>query len=97
MPRFVTADELDSVLGTSRAYIYEHAGELGARRLGSGPRARLRFDLDDALERAMPCSADRESAPPSTAVVKPIRRRRQPSRLGTDVELLPIRGQSPTC
>ena len=31
------------------SFVYEHAVELGAMRLGSGPRARLRFDLEDVV------------------------------------------------
>jgi hypothetical protein len=31
-------------LGTNRSWVYEHQRELGAVRLGSGPKARLRFD-----------------------------------------------------
>jgi hypothetical protein len=45
--RLLTADELAIVLGVDRGYVYEHAVELGAWRLGSGPRARLRFDLEE--------------------------------------------------
>jgi hypothetical protein len=30
--------------GVSRDFVYEHADELGAVRLGDGPKARLRFD-----------------------------------------------------
>jgi hypothetical protein len=30
--------------GVSRDFVYQHADELGAVRLGSGPKARLRFD-----------------------------------------------------
>jgi hypothetical protein len=29
------------------SFVYEHADELGAYRLGTGPRARLRFDFDE--------------------------------------------------
>lgn len=39
-------------LGVSVDYVYGHAAELRARRLGTGPKARLRFslaDVDDAL------------------------------------------------
>ena len=43
--RLLTADELAAWLRVDRAYVYEHAAELGVFRLGSGPRARLRFDL----------------------------------------------------
>lgn len=51
---FVDARELADELGVSIDYVYAHAGELGAMRLGSGPKARIRFDLDrarQALER----------------------------------------------
>jgi len=47
-------------LGTSRGYVYEHADELGARRLGTGPKARLRFDLA-GVDRRLTCLANRES------------------------------------
>jgi hypothetical protein len=30
--------------GVSRDFVYQHADELGAVRLGDGPKARLRFD-----------------------------------------------------
>jgi len=45
---FVEARELAEELGVSIDYVYAHATELGAVRLGSGPKARLRFDLDSA-------------------------------------------------
>jgi hypothetical protein len=35
----------------SRDYVYSHANELGAIRLGTGPKTRLRFDVETALER----------------------------------------------
>ena len=40
--------ELAEDLGVSLDYVYAHATELGAMRLGSGPKARIRFDLDGA-------------------------------------------------
>lgn len=45
---FIGARELACELGVSLDYIYSHAVELGGMRLGSGPRARIRFDLDRA-------------------------------------------------
>jgi len=42
-PRFVDAATLARLLGVEREWVYEHAEELGAVRLG-GPRGRLRFD-----------------------------------------------------
>ncbi|MGA8720316.1 MAG: hypothetical protein WB557_20070 [Solirubrobacteraceae bacterium] len=37
------AQEVAQRLGVSREWVYEHADELGALRIGSGPRPRLRF------------------------------------------------------
>ena len=31
-------------------YVYEHAADLGAMRLGDGPKARLRFELQTAKQ-----------------------------------------------
>lgn len=44
----VSARELARELGVSLDYVYAHAVELGGMRLGSGCRARIRFDLDRA-------------------------------------------------
>lgn len=44
----VGARELARELGVSVDYVYSHASELGGMRLGSGRRARIRFDLDRA-------------------------------------------------
>jgi hypothetical protein len=46
----VDARELAAELGVSVDYVYAHAVELGAMRLGSGPKARIRFDLDRARQ-----------------------------------------------
>ena len=46
----VDARELAEKLGVSIDYVYAHATELGAMRLGSGPTARIRFDLDPARQ-----------------------------------------------
>ncbi len=47
-PGLLTAAQLAQALNVSRAWVYENAGRLGARKLGDGPRARLRFDLETA-------------------------------------------------
>jgi hypothetical protein len=77
-------------LNVSRGFVYEHADELGAIPLGSGPRPRLRFDL----EKAIACFACRRSSEPDLAQEQVLRRRRR-RPLGTNVELLPIRGRIP--
>ena len=87
--RLVDAQTLAGILGVTRSFVYEHADELGALRLGSGPKARLRFDV----ERAIACLASRRSVAPEPAR-KTAPRWRRPRRMGTSVELLPIRGQT---
>jgi hypothetical protein len=46
----VDARQLARDLGVSLDYVYAHATELGAMRLGAGPKARIRFDLDRARQ-----------------------------------------------
>jgi hypothetical protein len=46
----VDARELAEGLGVSLDYVYAHAAELGAMRLGAGPKARIRFDHDRARQ-----------------------------------------------
>lgn len=43
--RYVDAAQVAEILGVERAWVYAHAGQLSAIRLG-GPHGRLRFDLD---------------------------------------------------
>lgn len=43
-PRLLTPSEVAEQFAVSRTWVYEHADELGAIRLGPGPKARLRFD-----------------------------------------------------
>jgi hypothetical protein len=61
----VTVAELAAWLRIDRDYVYRYADELGALRLGSGPRARLRFDLAEVRRRlcssASSCSIGRRS------------------------------------
>jgi hypothetical protein len=45
-PRLLTPSEVAEQFAVSRTWVYEHADELGAVRLGAGPRARLRFDAN---------------------------------------------------
>jgi hypothetical protein len=86
--------EIAAYLNVAPSWVYENAVRLGARRLGDGPRARLRFSLTEVDERLSACSAGRESRSPDPApqaVSRPRRRR----GLGTSVDLLPIRGRMP--
>jgi hypothetical protein len=90
--RLVSAAELSRRLGLSRSTVYAKAQEFGAVRIGSGPRARLRFDAALVAKRL---GLDSPVPPPSSER-QPVRRhrrraRRRPAQLG----LLPIRGDAP--
>jgi len=87
---WLTAEQVAQVLAVDRAYVYEHAAELGGRRLGDGPKARLRFRVED-LEERLPCLSSRGPQPSASAAAKPLKRRRAGQRLGTNAPLLPIR------
>jgi hypothetical protein len=82
--RMVSAAEIARRFGVSRDYVYDHAGELGAVRLGDGRGAPLRFDpkaIADRLAKPLspPMAEERERK-------RPPRRRKPASR----VPLLPI-------
>jgi hypothetical protein len=88
--RWVNADAVADYLGVDVGYVYDHAAELGARRLGDGPRARLRFRFE--LVDAALCVGGRESEAPQTRTATRKRGGRRPTALGTGAPLLPIRG-----
>lgn len=87
----VDAEACAAFLNVEREWVYEHAVELGGKRLGGGPRGRLRFDLDEVLRRLESWSIDRGSGAASAPAVEPRTRPRRRSAMGTEVELLPIR------
>jgi hypothetical protein len=94
-PPLVDAATVAVALGVSRYFVYEHAEQLGGRRIGNGPRGRLRFDLDEARAGWTDGSISKESEPsqPPAHTAKPARRRHRRSDSG--LELLPIRGSAP--
>src|SRR4051812_13016344 len=50
---YVSADVVADELGVTAQWVREHAAELGGVQLGSGPKPRLRFDLERTLRRAL--------------------------------------------
>jgi len=48
--RLATAKEVADALGVERKWVYANQERLRVIRLGQGPRARLRFDLERAAE-----------------------------------------------
>lgn len=81
--RLATADEVAEALGVTRTWVYANQKRLQAVRLGIGPRARLRFDLEKAA-RAFDVEGDPAQRPP--------RRRRPSTRVPPGVDL--IQGRS---
>ncbi|MDA0184321.1 helix-turn-helix domain-containing protein [Solirubrobacter phytolaccae] len=57
----LTPSEVALRYGVSRAWVYAHARELGAVRLGAGPKARLRFHAE-RVEEALATNSTRGPA-----------------------------------
>jgi hypothetical protein len=77
-------------LGMSRGWVYRNADELGAQRLGGGPKPALRFDLARTLERAVGLGVP---ALPIPKVATPRRRGRTPNgAFPAGMELIAPRG-----
>lgn len=79
----VDANEIARRFGVSRAFVYDHAEDLGAIRLGPGPRARLRFDpvevsrlLGDSGRKTNARPLPRKRAPRKGSALLPILRGR---------------------
>ena len=90
--RWVNAQTVAEHLAVDVGYVYEHAAELGGYRLGTGPKARLRFKLDRVNEAL--CHPGRGPDQRETRTAIPNRARRRQPGLGTTVPLLPIRGEN---
>jgi hypothetical protein len=83
------ANEIAKRHGVSREFVYEHADELGAVRLGTGPRPRLRFNPAAVAERLAAISAAGSSSTDSRLERTPATRRKRAA--APDRRLLPIR------
>ncbi|MGA2453638.1 MAG: hypothetical protein ABSG93_08985 [Solirubrobacteraceae bacterium] len=86
----IDAQEVARLTGRTREWVYDHQGELGAIRLGPGPKPRLGFDPARVLAH-MERVADPTplTIPP---VAKPRRRRQRADRTAAGAELLRVRG-----
>ena len=65
-PELLTAAEVSAWWGVTRGWIYQHAEELGAIRIGTGERPRLRFD-EAQVARRLARPAQRRSIPETSA------------------------------
>jgi hypothetical protein len=95
----LTAAELADELSVARSFVYEHADELGAVRLGGGSKPRLRFDLEAAQAALVRYGSGRSQSPNASqdGVSAPDDRRRR-RRTATGVpkpgSVLAVRGDS---
>ncbi|MCW2995252.1 MAG: hypothetical protein JWQ18_2747 [Conexibacter sp.] len=91
--RLLSAAQVASLWGVDRSWVYDHADELGALRLGAGVRPRLRFS-PDRVTSYFDSQPEPEPAPPPRA---PRRRsrgrhvRRSPGSGADCAEGLPFR------
>lgn len=83
--KLIDTVEVARRFNVSRDFVYDHADDLGAIRLGSGPKARLRFDPVVVAEQ-LATSASPDAEVPHRANPKPRRRK------SATVALLPVRG-----
>jgi hypothetical protein len=87
--RLVDAAEIARMCSKTRSWVYEHAGELGAIRLGNGSRPRLGFSPARVAAQLEKVSEPEQVRPPERAQ----RRRRAPraNRTATGAPLLHVR------
>ncbi len=88
----MNATDVALSLGVTRTWVYDHADELGATRLGTGAKARLRFDPQKVADAMASCSTSRGSQEPESPGPTPNSTIRRRPRTGTRSHLLPIRG-----
>ncbi len=95
----LTAAQVAERLSVSARWVYDHASELHAIRLGDGPRARLRFRLesvDAAMSRygSSRSQADNPQQQAKSESVPQRRRRRLPNGLPRAGSVLAVRPRS---
>jgi hypothetical protein len=81
----VDAAEIARLHGKTRSWVYEHAGELGAVRLGSGPRPRLAFSPARVAE-----WLEKVDKPTAASLPKTSQRRRRRQRAGRTASGAPL-------
>lgn len=69
--RLLSAAQVAERWQIDREWVYAHADELGAMRLGTGPRPRLRFDPARIAERLTSTSSDQSQDQRSRVRLRP--------------------------
>ena len=85
----VDAAEIARLHGKTRSWVYAHAAELGAVRLGSGPRPRLAFSPTRVAERLE--KVDQPATAPLPEAPQRRRRRQRAGRTASGALLLHVR------
>lgn len=84
----INAEEVARMVGRKRSWVYDHAGDLGAVRLGSGPRPRLGFYPARVNEYLQSVTNPPRVSLPAPA---PPRHRPKPGYTATGAKLLTVR------
>ncbi len=88
----IDAAEVARRVGVTRSWAYDHAAQLGAVRLGTGTRPRLRFDPERV---AQALAAERHTEPdPQPSAPRPRQARQRDGFTPSGAPLLAIRGES---
>jgi hypothetical protein len=93
-PTLVDAAGIAAQFGVDRSWVYDHADELGAVRLGDGPRPRLRFDPATVMVALDGRNAGDDLDTDESPDVASLPGRRRRNRPSTEIPLLPIRDQA---
>jgi hypothetical protein len=89
----VDAATLAAELGVERSWVYTHRDELGAMQLGTGPKPRLRFDVETARA-VLARSHSKRSHEPTLPMPARSSVHRQRRRMGSGPPLLPVKGST---
>ena len=96
----VDASTLAADLGGERSWVYEHANELHPIRLGTGPKARLRFDARivraTLIARSVAEQPESESVNAARRSQFPRRERKRANRSATVGRVLAVRPRGET-
>lgn len=82
----LTTADVAADLAVSEEWVRDHQADLGAIKLGDGPKARLRFEPDAITA----YKARRRVEPPESTPPQRRRPRRRRHRAPADVELFPV-------
>lgn len=87
-PALIDAATVARRFGCSRAYVYDHAAQLGAVRLGTGTRPRLRFNPERV---AAALATERHTEKPQLVTPKPRRAQQREGFTASGAPLLEVR------